>query len=115
MAKEIEHSCEGCPKRKDRCCKDCFENDKFNVFQALSDIELEALVEDKKQIRYSRGETIIKQNTSLTSVLCIKEGFAKIWVESPNGKSVIVKIVFFKSLLFEEEPVMMVKVPGSTT
>ena len=93
MAKEIEQSCVGCPKRQDRCCKDCFENDKFNIFLALSDMELEALVEDKKQIKYRRGETIIKQNTSLTSVLCVKEGFAKIWVESPNGKRVIVKIV----------------------
>lgn len=93
MAREIEQSCEGCPKRGDRCCKDCFEKDKNNIFQDLSDIELEALVEDKRQILYNPGETIIKQNTSATSVVCIKEGFAKLWVETPNGKSVIIKMV----------------------
>lgn len=93
MAREVEQNCVGCPKRGDGCCKDCFENDKNNMFQDLSDIELEALVEDKKQILYNPGETIIKQNTSATSVVCIKEGFAKLWVESPNGKSVIIKLV----------------------
>lgn len=93
MAKEIEQSCEGCVKRKNRCCKDCFENDKFNIFQELSGIELDTLVEDKKQILYNPKETIIKQNTSSTSVVCIKDGFAKMWVESTNGKNIIVKLV----------------------
>jgi CRP-like cAMP-binding protein len=93
MAKEIEQNCEGCLKRKDGCCKDCFEKDTINVFKPLSDRELDFLIQDKKQILYNPGETIIKQNTSATSVVCIKEGFAKMWIESENGKSVIVKLV----------------------
>ena len=79
MAKEIEQNCEGCSKRKERCCKNCFESDKNSIFEALSELELDVLIEDKKQILYNPGETIIKQNTTATSVVCIQEGIAKLW------------------------------------
>ena len=62
------------------------------MFSPLTDPELEFLIEEKKQIIYNKGETIIKQNTSSTYVICMNDGLAKIYVESENGKNVIVRI-----------------------
>ncbi|MGC9332450.1 MAG: Crp/Fnr family transcriptional regulator [Mariniphaga sp.] len=55
--------------------------------------ELEFLVEGKQQIRYKPGETIIKQNTSSTYVVCVREGLAKVYVEGIKGKNLIVKVI----------------------
>ena len=93
MAKIIETNCDNCPKKQDNCCKNCFEEHKHNIFQPLSTEEIDFLVDEKKQIIYNPGETIVKQHTSATSVVCIKEGLAKVYVESENGKNVIVRLV----------------------
>lgn len=50
-------------------------------------------MEDKREIHYYPGETIIKQNTLSSYVVCIREGLAKIFVEGINGKYLIVKLV----------------------
>jgi len=92
MAKLISTSCESCSKYGNGCCKTCISEHKSNVFSPLTDPELEFLVEEKKQIIYNKGETIIKQNTASTYVICMNDGLAKIYVESENGKNVIVRI-----------------------
>ena len=92
MAKVIKSSCDNCSKLEDTCCKICIETHKNNIFSPLNMEELEFLVDEKKQIVYNTGETIAKQNTSSTTVICIKEGLAKLYVESDNGKNVIVRI-----------------------
>lgn len=92
MAKILNSSCDSCSKYGNGCCKTCIEEHKSNVFAPLTDPELDFLAEEKKQIIYNKGETIIKQNTSSTYVICLNEGLAKIYVESENGKNVIVKI-----------------------
>lgn len=92
MAKILNSSCNSCSKLGNGCCKTCIAEHKSNVFSPLTNPELDFLVEEKKQIIYNKGETIIKQNTSSTYVICLNEGLAKIYVESENGKNVIVKI-----------------------
>lgn len=92
MAKILNPSCDQCSKYKEGCCKTCIAEHKSNVFAPLTDSELEFLVEEKKQIVYNKGETIIKQNTASTYVICMNDGLAKMYVESDNGKNVIVKI-----------------------
>jgi len=92
MAKLINASCDNCSKYGNGCCKTCIAEHKSNVFSPLTEPELEFLVEEKKQIIYNKGETIIKQNTASTYVICMNEGLAKIYVESDNGKNVIVRI-----------------------
>ena len=92
MAKILNSSCDTCSKYGNGCCKSCIAEHKSNVFSPLTDPELEFLIEEKKQIIYNKGETIIKQNTSSTYVICMNDGLAKIYVESENGKNVIVKI-----------------------
>ncbi len=92
MAKLINASCDNCSKLGNGCCKSCISEHKSNVFSPLTDHELDFLVEEKKQIVYNKGETIIKQNTASTYVICMNDGLAKIYVESDNGKNVIVRI-----------------------
>jgi CRP/FNR family transcriptional regulator len=93
MAKVIDQDCRDCIKLESCCCKNCFENEESYIFEPLSKSELHFLVGEKQQIVYNPGETIIKQNTSSTSVVCIKEGLAKVYVESGNNKKVIVDLV----------------------
>ncbi len=92
MAKLINSTCETCDKIGNGCCKNCLGEHKTNVFSTLTEEELEFLIDEKKQIIYNKGETILKQNTSSTTVICMKDGLAKIYVESENGKNVIVRI-----------------------
>jgi CRP/FNR family transcriptional regulator, polysaccharide utilization system transcription regulator len=82
-----------CEKTQDCCCKTCFRSDDTNLLKTLEHQELEYLVDGKQQIRYNPGETIIKQNTSSTYVVCIRKGLAKVYVEGIKGKNLIVKLI----------------------
>jgi CRP/FNR family transcriptional regulator len=50
-------------------------------------------MENRQNIRFKPGETILKQNTSATHVVCMKRGLAKVYIEGMNGKSLILKII----------------------
>lgn len=82
-----------CEKTLDCCCKNCFNDGGVNLLTSLHYHELDSLVEGKQQIIYKPGETIIKQNTSSTYVVCIRRGLAKVYVEGVKGKSLIVRLV----------------------
>lgn len=82
-----------CEKTLDCCCKNCFKTGELNLLKSLETNELDFLVEGKQQIIYKPGETIIKQNTSSTYVVCIRKGLAKVYVEGVKGKSLIVRLV----------------------
>ncbi|WP_340113980.1 Crp/Fnr family transcriptional regulator [Maribellus mangrovi] len=92
MAKVVTKTCNNCDQHSEGCCKTCIDTHKNNIFAPLTMEEIEFLVDEKKQINYHVGETIVKQNTSSTTVICIREGLAKLYVESNNGKNVIVRI-----------------------
>lgn len=93
MAKVIDEICLNCEKLKDNCCKSCFREQEHNIFESLEIKELEFLMDQKQQIRYNPGETIVKQNTSSTHVICVKEGLAKVVVEGVKGKHLIVRLI----------------------
>ncbi len=82
-----------CEKTLDCCCKNCFKDGDTNILKSLENHELDFLVDGKQQIIYKPGETIIKQNTSSTYVVCIRKGLAKVYVEGVKGKSIIVRLV----------------------
>lgn len=82
-----------CENPKKDCCKNCFKELEHNIFECLNAEQLEFLMDQKQRIKYNSGETIIKQNTSSTQVICINEGFAKLYVEGAKGKNLIVKLV----------------------
>lgn len=98
--KSVEEKCGGCIKQQDGCektldccCKNCFRDGETNILKSLESKELDYLIDGKQQIRYKSGETIIKQNTSTSYVVCIRDGLAKVFVEGVKGKSIIVRLV----------------------
>ncbi len=93
MEKIIQNDCINCDKRTEDCCKNCFEEHKHNIFKCLNVEQLDFLMEQKQRIKYNIGETIIKQNTSSTYVICINEGLAKVYVEGLKGKNLIVRLI----------------------
>lgn len=88
-----EKQIKDCKKTLDCCCKTCFSDGSTNLLNSLDFKELDFLLEGKQQIFYKPGESIIKQNTSSSYVVCIREGLAKVYVEGVKGKSLIVKLI----------------------
>ena len=93
MVPDFNIDCGNCDKKTKCCCKNCFIENQHNIFKSLTDNQLEFLVTGKQQIVYNPGETIIKQNTTSTYVVCIKEGLAKVYVEGVKDKNLLVKLV----------------------
>lgn len=87
------HDCSTCLESQDCCCRNCFKDEEFSLFESLDKDELGYLIDQKQQIKYNAGETIIKQNTTSTYVICLREGFAKVYVEGLNGKNIIVNLI----------------------
>jgi CRP-like cAMP-binding protein len=50
-------------------------------------------MDNKRQIKFHAGETIAKQNTPLTHLVCIRSGLAKVVSEGPKGKNIIIDII----------------------
>jgi CRP/FNR family transcriptional regulator len=93
VEKSTREDCVGCNKGSNCCSKSCFVEHEENIFKQLTVEELDFLVDEKQQIFYNEGETIIKQNTTSTFVVCMRDGYAKVYVEGDKGKNLIVKIV----------------------
>jgi len=65
----------------------CFkENDLFNL---LSDQELEKLNSTRVEVNFKKGEIIYKEGMPLTHLTIIRDGFGKIFVNGLNGKNLI--------------------------
>jgi len=90
---------EACSKCKDRCCARCFEEEEENIFDCLTTEELELMVKEKRHVHFNAGETILKQNTSASHVVCIKRGLAKIIAEGEGDKKLILRLVATHSIL----------------
>lgn len=87
------HDCATCLNTKECCCKNCFKDEEFKIFESLTKEELDYLIDQKQQIQYKQGETIIKQNTASTYVICVRDGIAKVYVEGLNGKNIILNLI----------------------
>jgi len=90
---------EACIKCKDRCCARCFDDGEDSIFNCLTKEELEMLVKEKRHVTFNAGETILKQNTSASHVVCIKRGLAKIIAEGEGDKKLILRLVATHSIL----------------
>lgn len=90
---------EACTKCKDRCCAKCFDDGEESIFDCLTSEELEILVKEKRHVHFNAGETILKQNTSASHVVCIKRGLAKIIAEGEGDKKLILRLVATHSIL----------------
>jgi CRP/FNR family transcriptional regulator len=98
-SRRIDEVCVNC---KDRCCSRCFEvgnGGEDIIFNSLTTEELESLVKEKRHVHFNAGETILKQNTSASHVVCIKRGLAKIIAEGEGDKKLILRLVSAHSIL----------------
>jgi CRP/FNR family transcriptional regulator len=78
---------------KDDCCVSCFANQGGELFNKLSKPELDTLVSSKYNIRFKKGETILKQNTVSSNIVCLRKGIAKVYVEGTKDKNLILRII----------------------
>lgn len=63
------------------------------MFNFLSQKELEKVNETKLTVVFRKGETIRKQGTYLSHVLMITNGLAKLYLEGPDQRNSILRIV----------------------
>jgi CRP-like cAMP-binding protein len=85
--------CGGCLECKYECCFSNQQCGDSHIFGILAPDELHMLMDNKRQIHFRPGETIMKQNTPLTHLVCIKSGMAKVVSEGPKGKNLILQII----------------------
>ena len=91
--------CGNCTSCKYDCCFNKHNCGDSHIFGILSAEELHSLMDNKRQIHFRPGETIMKQNTPLTHLVCIKNGLAKVVSEGPKGKNLILQIIKSNSIL----------------
>jgi CRP-like cAMP-binding protein len=87
------NNCDKCLGCTYDCCLNRQNCGVSHVFNNLSKEELRSIMNNKRQIKFRAGETIIKQNTPLTHLVCIRSGLAKVVSEGPKGKNLIVDII----------------------
>jgi CRP/FNR family transcriptional regulator len=73
-----------------RDCKRCKR--KIELFDLFTEDELARINEDRYEVHFKAGETIFKQGTSLTHIICITSGLAKIYLEGYNNKNLIMSL-----------------------
>lgn len=82
-------------------CADC--NNKLSLFRFLTEDQLKRLNDSRFEIKFSEGETIIKQGSPLTHIACLTKGLVKLHKESPSGDSFILGLL---------KPVSLIGGPG---
>lgn len=92
-ASSTHNNCEVCSGCKDDCCLNPLVCGESHIFNSLNREELRSIMENKRHIKFRAGETITKQNTPLTHLVCIKSGMAKVVAEGPKGKNLIIDII----------------------
>lgn len=63
------------------------------IFDILTKDELQKVNEKRYEVQFNSGETIIKQGTSFTHVVCITSGLVRIYIEGYNKKNFILRLV----------------------
>lgn len=90
--------CGDCVDCKYDCCFSNNHCGDSHIFGILTPDELHSMMDNKRQIHFRPGETIMKQNTPLTHLVCIKSGIAKVVSEGPKGKNLILQIIKSNSI-----------------
>lgn len=97
MFKEAEiNDCVNCSRT---CCLNCLPKVEASIFECLTKEDMDYLMTCKRNVIFNPGETIIKQNTSTTHFVCMREGLAKVVAEGINGKNVILKLISTHNLI----------------
>lgn len=95
---KLSSRCGDCVDCKYDCCFSNNHCGDSHIFGILTPDELHSMMDNKRQIHFRPGETIMKQNTPLTHLVCIKSGIAKVVSEGPKGKNLILQIIKSNSI-----------------
>ena len=68
-------------------CKSCVFNTRATSM--LSDISFEQLSENHLELRFTKGDTIIKQGMFSTNVVFLRRGLAKIHLSGPYREQIV--------------------------
>lgn len=74
-------------------CNNCCCQSKPTLLGELKEDTKKLLYENKQEIKYSKGETVVKQDTRVNHIVCLKSGFLKVYNEAENGKRLVRKIL----------------------
>lgn len=81
-------------KRKSETCTDCEKcNNKSPLFQLLSREELIIMNMGRFELRFNKGETIVKQGTHATHLISLTSGMAKLYLEGFDNKNILLDIL----------------------
>lgn len=72
-------------------CNECKK--RIEVFKVLREEDFKSIEENRFEILYRAGETIFKQGTSFTHIICILEGLVKVYLESGNNKNFLFSLL----------------------
>lgn len=76
---------------KQENCKNC--NKMIDIFKVLNEEELDLINENRFEVAFNPGETIIKQGTSFTHIVCVTSGLVKIYIEGYSRKNLILSLL----------------------
>jgi CRP/FNR family transcriptional regulator len=72
-------------------CRDC--NKRIEIFQVLTKEEIEIMNANRFEVEFNPGETIIKQGTSFTHLLCVTNGLVKVYIEGYGKRNLILRLI----------------------
>jgi len=72
-------------------CRNCSK--KLNIFQHLSDEEIDFINDHRHEVVFNPGETIFKQGGALTHIACMTSGYGKVYIEGMNKKNLVLNIL----------------------
>jgi CRP/FNR family transcriptional regulator len=72
-------------------CNECKK--RIDVFKVLREEDFQLIEEKRFEIFYHAGETIFKQGTSFTHIICILEGLVKVYLESGHNKNFLFSLL----------------------
>ncbi|MCD4665821.1 MAG: Crp/Fnr family transcriptional regulator [Bacteroidales bacterium] len=77
--------------KEDTHCRDCIA--KAGCFKRFLPDEIDFLNEHKTQVLFRKGETVCKKGVFPSNVKYIADGLVKVFIEGPNNRNIIVKLV----------------------
>ncbi len=72
-------------------CHNCSK--KLNIFQFLTNEEVDYINENRHEVKFNPGETIFKQGGALTHVACLTSGYGKVYIEGIHKKNLVLNIL----------------------
>jgi CRP-like cAMP-binding protein len=73
-----------------RSCDEC--NRKSQLLQHLTDEQLDRVNGNRYEVRFKAGETMVKQGATITNILHLTSGMAKMYIEGVGGRNMIMRL-----------------------